>query len=373
MRKLWKSALCGLLLAAFAAAATAQTTGRDARVISARAGGVNFVAGAVERNGEGEGAWRALTDKDELRGGDVVRTRAGGRVEVLLNPGSYLRAGEGAEFELADASLDNLRVKLTRGSVVVEATGYNETDLSLLFETPQGHVRIIRSGIYRFNVLPSGVTEVGVQKGRVLVGAGELLVKGGHLVRVGATAQPEVAKAKFKKEERDALDQWSRERGRELAKLNEKVSARQAAAAFSSFDTPFFPRLYGVWYFNARGNCYTFLPFYSSWNSPYGRSYWSWLYAPNSYYGGYPGGYYPRRGQPGGRQTGTNNPRGNSGNSDSRPTRPGGGAERPRPGPVARPQQPHTPSRSYPRSYPRGGGEDLPGGGRMPRAPRSRP
>jgi FecR protein len=348
MRKLWKSSLFGLLFLALASAASAQTTGRDSRVISARAGAVNFVSGVVERNSEGEAAWRALSDKDELGGGDVVRTGAGGRVEVLLNPGSYLRAGGGAQFELADASLDDLRLKLVRGSVVVEATGYGDEELSILFETPQASVRIVRGGIYRFNVLPSGVTEVGVQKGRVRVGAGEQLVKGGHLVRFGGAAAPEVAKAKFKKEERDELDLWSRERGKELAKLNEKVSAQHVSTAFSSFNDPYSPRLHGVWYYNARGGYYTFLPFYASWNSPYGHSYWNRLYSPWGYYNS-----RPRRGRHHGAHPGTGNRphrpgAGGGGNSTGgRANSPGGGggAAAPAPRPVrtqpsVRPQLP---------------------------------
>ena len=44
--------------------------------------------------------------------GDAVRTGLDGRVEMLLNPGSYMRVGENSEFELADNSLNNLEVRL---------------------------------------------------------------------------------------------------------------------------------------------------------------------------------------------------------------------------------------------------------------------
>lgn len=323
MRNAFRISLLGLLALSFAASARAQS--RDLRVISARAGGVNLVSGRVEYNREGDAAWRVLSGKDELQSGDAVRAAAGGRVEVLLNPGSYLRAGGGAEFELADASLEDLRVKLTRGSAVVEATGYGDADLSILVETPRARVRIVRSGIYRFNVLPSGATEVGVQKGRVLVGAEELVVKGGRLVRVGEAGQTEVAKAKFEKKDRDELDLWSRERGKELAKLNEKVSGRHLAAAFRGFNDPFGPRLNGLWYFNPRGGFYTFLPFYSSWRSPYGHYYWNQVWPSGGYAGR--GGYTNHGGVPA--HTG-----GSSGNS---PRGGGhGGAPAARPAPVGR-------------------------------------
>lgn len=365
MSKMLKTALSGLLVLVCAAAALGQTPGRDARVISARAGGVNFVSGPVEFNREGETSWNALTVKDELKSGDAVRAGANGRVEVLLNPGSYLRAGEGAQFELADTSLEDLRLRLTRGSAVVEATGYGGADLSITFETPQGRARIVRSGIYRFNVLPSGVTEVAVLKGRVTLGDGDgaQVVKGGHLVRFTGAGAPEVAKAKFKKEERDALDLWSRERGKELAKLNEKLSAQHASAAFESFNNSFshtfYPRVYGVWYFNARGGCYTFVPFQSSWSSPYGHSYWNYYYVPSGNCHLCAGGRQSGRNNPGGAQPGTNSGAGRQTG--------GGGVARPSSPPV---RERPTPPRNFPRPMPRGrGGDSLPGGGRMPRIP----
>jgi hypothetical protein len=250
----------------------------DARVVSARAGGVNFVSGDVKVRRAGESEWRALSAKDELKSGDAVRTGADGRVEILLNPGSYFRAGEGVEFALADASLEDLRIALARGSAIVEATGYSDLDLSITIATPRTRLRIIRSGVYRINVLrPTGVAEVVVLKGRALVGPGETIVKGGRVARDGEGG---VELAKIDKQDRDSLDLWSRERGKELAKANERLSQRNMTTMLAQvrFDDLFGgPGRYGfagLWYWSAATSCYTFLPFYPYWQSPYGFGYW---------------------------------------------------------------------------------------------------
>ncbi|MCA1635489.1 MAG: FecR family protein [Acidobacteria bacterium] len=285
-----RSLLILALVSVCAVAATAQAQNRESRFILAKAGGVNFVSGKVTFKRAGETKWSPLSTNDDLKSGDAVKTGDNGRAEVLLNPGSYLRLGENSEFELVDASLDDLQLSLTRGSVVVEATGYSDLDLSIMFETPRTSVRIVRSGIYRLDVLPSGVTEVAVQKGRAYVGEPGVLVKGGKVVRTGAGGGLEVAK--LDKKDRDALDLWSKERGKELAKINEKLSRRNAYSLLSSMSLSMFPSRFastGVWFYNSLSGCYTFVPFggYSSyWRSPYGHSYGNQLYVPYGYYGG---------------------------------------------------------------------------------------
>jgi hypothetical protein len=304
-----------LVLAALclcAVAATAQAQRRDERFISAKAGGVNFASGKVSFRRAGETAWVALSANDDLKSGDVIKTGGDGRAEVLLNPGSYLRLGPNSEFELADAALDDLQLGLKAGSAVVEATGYSDMDLSISVETPHALARIVRSGIYRFDVTGAGVTEVTIQKGRAYVGRPEVLYKGGKVVRLGARGLLEVAKYEKKAEERDELDLWSRERAKELARMNEKLSRRQANALLSQTSLDLFPSRFttrGVWYYNARYGYYTFLPFggYDYWRSPYGHGYGNQLFIPfnkyrcfgcNDGYGG--GGVVVRNGGNGG-------------------------------------------------------------------------
>ncbi len=300
MKSIRKASVRGLLSLALvsvcAVAAAAQAPNRESRFISAKAGAVNFVAGKVAFKRAGESKWFLLSTNDDLKSGDMVKTGDNGRAEVLLNPGSYFRLGENSEFELVDASLDDLRLRLTGGSVVVEATGYSDLDLSITTKTPQTSVRIVRSGIYRLDVLPSGVTEVAVHKGRAYVGEPELLVKGGKVVRTGAGGGLEVAK--LDKQGRDALDLWSKERGKELAKVNEKLSRRNtntllASANFNSlFPTQSRYGHTGLWVWNGNTNCYTFLPFYSYWRSPYGYGYGNQVWTPYPQCFGCTGGRY---------------------------------------------------------------------------------
>lgn len=342
VKKILETSLCGLVaLSIFTAFAvtSARAQNREEHFISARAGGVNFVNGDVKARHAGETDWQRLSTKDDLKTGDTVRTGADGRVEVLLNPGSYFRAGEFTEFELVDASLDNLRLRLTRGSAVVEAAGYDRLGLDIAVATPQARVHVIRSGVYRFSVLPSGVTEVAVQKGRALIGEAGLaqVVKGGFVARVGAGGVEEVSK--LDKSGRDDLDLWSRERGRELAKENEKLNNRQnrtllASNGFDRFFSARSPGSFGVWFFSRRVGCYTFLPFGYGWSSPYGFGYDSWLYTPYNSCGfcsrrGYNPGIVSN-GTPSGYSSGSGQ---NTGGSNPGSSYPGGASPAPPPAP----------------------------------------
>jgi hypothetical protein len=74
---------------------------REKFVISAKAGGINAITGQADVHAKGESEWQQLSITDDLDAGDRVRTANDGRVEILLNPGSYLRVGGDSEVELS--------------------------------------------------------------------------------------------------------------------------------------------------------------------------------------------------------------------------------------------------------------------------------
>ena len=75
----------------------AQTQNREKFVISAKAGGINAITGQASVSSRGGADWQQLMITDDLNSGDRVRTAYDGRVEILLNPGSYLRLGGNSE------------------------------------------------------------------------------------------------------------------------------------------------------------------------------------------------------------------------------------------------------------------------------------
>lgn len=333
-----------LLLGAMVIGVQAQRN-RETYTISAQAGGVNLVSGNVTvRRRETTETLRAT---DDLRSGDTVRTGADGRVEILLNPGSYLRVAENSEIELTDNSLDNLRLRLAAGDAIIEATGTERDHPTLEILTPQTRVTIIRDGLYR--IVAGRTTEVYVRRGRALVGAGVTpeLVRAGKRASVsGVSGNAPIVVAQFDRDEKDAFDSWSKERGRELARINRRLSNRSMRSALTSLDSDFwdFGRrgnrsgfVAGVWVYSA--GCATFVPFYSGFSSPYGGGYYYSLY-PFMTSGRCCGQLYPNNPRPG-----TNPPTGGgSGGGGGIVMPPGNGGG----GGDVRPVRPPTPTPQFP-------------------------
>jgi hypothetical protein len=310
---------------------------RDKYVISAKAGGINAITGQATVRGKTDSIWQHLMITDDLNVGDRVRTDSDGRVEILLNPGSYLRIGGNSEVEMSNNSLDNLEVQLVKGTAIVEATGADGLELNINISTPHTKIAIVRHGLYRLSVVPGDTTELIVRKGRVILSDSHTKVTGGNKV---VFSQANVSVAKMNKEEKKAeeeIDTWSKERAEAVALANRRTTGRMLASAFSSYPRdPWlnarWARGFGLWLYNPVAGCYTFIPWYFGWRSPYGVAYLTGAYNPaihgsNGYgYGGYSRGT-GGAGSQGGGSTGNGGgltPAAGSG-SAPRPVTPSGG------------------------------------------------
>jgi uncharacterized membrane protein YgcG len=311
---------------------------REKFVISAKAGGINAITGGASVTTRGGGGWEDLMITDDLGSGDRVRTAGDGRVEILLNPGSYLRVGGNSEVELLDNSLANLEIRLWRGTAIVEATGADGLELNIGISTPHTRVAIVRQGLYRLHVVPEDATELIVRKGRVILSDSQK-VKGGNKIVFSATNTTVAKLTKEEKKQKDEVEVWSKDRAETLAKANRKITDRMMTSAFATFGNPFDPwrpysRAFGFWFFNPNAGCYTFLPFFYGFGSPYGSSYTTSIYSP---YASRPyGGWTP---QQNGNNGGSGSASGGSGGGGSYPPAAGGsgGGGRPTPPPAIRP------------------------------------
>lgn len=266
-------------------APSGQAQNREKFGISAKAGGVNTVTGQVLVKRAGQASEQRLTSDDDLASGDVVSTGVWARAEILLNPGTYFRLGENSEFELVDSSLDNLRIKLIKGTAILEAIGGENTELRINILTAQQPLVIVRRGLYRINA-QAGSTELLVQKGRVqLSNNPPQIAKGGKKIVVSG-GSPLIAK--IGKYDKDEFDKWSRDRGQTLAQANVKLTARTMSGYTALNNWGFgsgFGRL-GLWTYNTSFRCYTFLPFSYGFSSVYG-DYGSFFYSPGTSWNGY--------------------------------------------------------------------------------------
>jgi hypothetical protein len=263
--------LTTLVCAAAISAQTAKTPASSQYVVSAKAGGVNFVEGSVSVT-RLTGVTTRVVEGDQIDVGDRVRTGPDGKAEVLLSPGSYLRLGPDSTFDFGSIDLENLKIDLLSGSAVLEVLASD--DFRVLVRTPQSRLNLDYSGVYRVDVMNDGSAKLSVFKGRAHVGPRENEeIKAG---RFAALLKTGISVAKFDRDTDDPLDIWSKGRAKELTKLNAKLQGRTLRdTLLTSFNRRGWGlgNSFGLWVFDPSYRGWLFLPFGYGWTSPYGWDY----------------------------------------------------------------------------------------------------
>ncbi len=260
-------------ISVFAQSSRVTSAAGDKYVISARAGGVNYTEGTVTvaRNSGRSGQ---LVKGDELDIGDRVSTSENGRLEVLLNPGSYMRVGANTNFELKTTSLDDLKIRIESGTAMFEVFADNEFKVSIV--SPKGRISLIESGVYRIDVDRTGSAKISVWEGRAELGdVAKTVVKKG---RVGTIFSNKVTLEKFDRDNNDELAAWSKVRGKQVAKASAALKDRAIRGLLiNSFNGGRWGMYnsFGLWVFDQALGGACFLPFGRGWYSPYGYGYGS--------------------------------------------------------------------------------------------------
>ena len=290
-RQVFRAMYCGLFALLLVSNSIAQSEREravagagDKYVISAKAGGVNYVEGtvAVVRK---TGTSGYLMRRDEIQIGDRVSTGADGKAEILLNPGSYLRVGPNTAFEFISTSLDDVRIRVDSGSAIFEVYAADEFSVAVI--TPKTMFDLIESGVYRIDVLPQGQARIEVWEGKAQTGSSSVIVKKG---RAAVVANGNASVAKFDRGAKDAFEIWSKDRAKQLAKNVATLRNRDMRSALmSSFMGNRWGMFnsFGVWVYDPMFGGYCFLPFGRGWGSPYGygfgHSIWYYNFPPVIY------------------------------------------------------------------------------------------
>jgi FecR-like protein len=262
-------------------------------IVSAKSGVISVVEGMVMLKRRAlpfteAKSGQAVAD-DELSIGDSVSTSAGSRVEILLNPGCFLRVDQNTEVVyLTEDLVAAQRIKVLRGSAIVEAASLDD-EMTVL--TPGSKYRINEIGLYRFDVNSDGTSKIAVRKGKAE--AGGVAVKGGRTATVVEGAPLAAAAIAKLDKTNDDFDNWSMDRARTLIASNKQLSNRTLRNTFAGSGA------FNAWVYDPFCRCYTFLPYTYGFISPYG-----WGYSHYNPYWWNPTGYYWGGGRSGGNYSG---------------------------------------------------------------------
>jgi len=216
-----------------------------------------------------------------LRPNQVLTTTPGGKAEILLTPGAFLRVGGDSAVKMLSPNLTNTQVEVQRGEAQVEVDQiFKQNDLQILEDGAR--VVLQKRGVYDFN---ADQRVVRVLDGQAWLQNGDagIKIKGGHEV---ALNDPTLKSRKFDKDSFEASDdlyRWSSLRSAYLAQANVDEARTYVV------DGWYGPGWWGAgWYWNPWFGAYTFIPADGFLFSPFGWGFYSplWVYrAPGFYYG----------------------------------------------------------------------------------------
>ena len=226
-------------------------------VISAQSGLINFTQGRVLLNDRP--VMQAFGQLPQMKEQQTLHT-VSGRAELLLNPGVFLRVGEGSSVRMVSGQLTASKLELVSGTVVLEAAEVRK-DNAVSLRYRDATISVLKRGLYRLETDPA----------RLRVFEGKALVEsGGRRVEVGKgkamAFDGSLAVAKFDRKEADALDLWSSRRAAYLARVNYSTASMLRDGSWSNTSG---------WWWNPYFGAYTFMPMGGIAYSPYGFYYWN--------------------------------------------------------------------------------------------------
>lgn len=246
----------------------------SAHLVSAKPGMVNYVAGNPRLYSPTSLRAKPLVVREQMVPGNMLEAGPEDRVELLLNPGSYLRISGRAQLFVEGTSFAEMHYTLYEGNAILEAVVLDKKIHSLRISTPCGQLRVLEPGLYRIVVGKPKEVAVSVRSGKLAWTKGEaessILKKGKKYILPPDENNP-LQSTELNKKIKDSFDLWSQHRDQYLADALAKSTAERRMAVYSWYPSS----MGGGWLFDPVIGGYTFMPFSLFNTSPYGNRYYN--------------------------------------------------------------------------------------------------
>lgn len=187
-----------------------------------------------------------------LASGNKLDT-AMGHLEILLNPGSFLRVGHNAEVQLISLAANRIEIVLVKGKFLFDIVDLNESSPSVSMGASVTNA--FQPGIYEFDANRCRV-EVYKGRARVRVGTDQVDVRGRNAANC---SDGHLETERFDARRGDELYAWS-------ARTAERDAEASYGAARASNKNP----SKSGWYWDPVMNCWAFVPSAGTVSGPFG-------------------------------------------------------------------------------------------------------
>jgi hypothetical protein len=231
---------------------------------------ISLMDGDVQIRTEDTEEWVPASINMPLRDGDRIWVPEGGRLELRLRDGTYLRLNERSALEVLTLDKDSFQFYLTEGHAYANFSGQRGSFLQM--DTPVSSVRVYDRSIFKVDLSEDGLNHISVLKGSVDVESrsGKTTVKAGYTL----TLQDETYAELSPLGPPDDWERWNMERDRRLAERRPPSSylPEDLYGYASDFET------YGRWVY-VRGYGYVWRPtvVVSVGWAPYRIGRWVWV------------------------------------------------------------------------------------------------
>lgn len=224
--------------------------------ISAKPGAINYIEGTALLNGRS--IFTTTHSTPFLKTGDTLST-LGGKTEVLLTPGVFLRLGDNTSIKAKSIDLTDVELEMQRGEAMLEVDQLLP-DNQIGIVNQGASIQILKPGLYRFTAGQDATAATITGKAAVSLGEKRVNVGNGREVQLEAG----LPQSKFDKKKPDELYAWSNVRS-EYESAASLQSARSMPVDSSSSTSL---NAYGVaggypisgWAWNGLFNSWAWLP-----------------------------------------------------------------------------------------------------------------